>query len=365
MRKSSRDQPASAPRRRTLADLARELGVDTSTISLALRDSPKVSAGMKAKIRALASKRRYVPNAHARALAGGRSALLGVILPCSGIPFYSMMLDLLYEQAAKRSLRVEAQFHQWDEKLEASSFRTMTAHRAEGIVSFSPPMNPLGEFQEDLFSDTGIPTSFWGPLPKGLPNPSGALRGFVTVNVRKGARMAAEHLLGLGHRRIALMPYHRGSWLSREARSGIEEAMQLHPGAELVPVSLPKTFSTEAVGAEKTFAGGLCVAGEFLRLDPLPTAAITTDDTHAHVLMSALASRGLRVPENLSVVCSGNTYYARYGAVPLSCVSMPLAEIAEKLVALVTEPTGDNPASEHVFQPEFIPRMSTAVLTAK
>lgn len=362
MKKDPQGKSRSPQRRSTLSDLARELKVDTSTISLALRDSPKVSLAMKKKIRVLAQRRGYVPNAHARALAGGRSSLLGVILPCAGVPFYSMLLDLLHEQAGRHGLRVEAQFHQWDTEREISSIRSMVEHRAEGIVAFSSLENPPKVLQEELFMNAGIPIAFWGRQPAGSLNLKEYIRGFVTANVRLGARMAAEHLLSLGHRRIALLLFERGLWLGEEKALGITEAMESYPDAELVPVLLQPSFSSAAQGAALTFAIGECVARQFLRIDPLPTAVMTTDDTAAQVLMSVLHQHGLRVPEDISVASSGNTYYSRYGAVPLSCIDVPLDQVAEKLVGLVTGPPIEDKRREYVIQPHFVPRSSTAAI---
>jgi len=271
-----------------------------------------------------------------------------------------MMLDLLYAQAAKQSLRLEAQFHQWDQGLEISSIRSMLEHQAEGIIAFSSLEDPLRTLNEELFVDTGAPICFWGRQPDGTSEVMDYVRGFVTVNVRKGAQMAAEHLLALGHRRIALMPCDRRTWLGKETSLGILEAMKSYSSTQLVPVSLPESFSSKTEGAESTFERGECLARQFLRLNPMPTAVVTTDDTNAHVFMSVLQSAGMRVPENVSVVCSGNTYYSRYGAVPLSCVSMPLDLIAAKMIALVTGPTKETDHREHIFQPEFISRASTA-----
>lgn len=351
------------PRRRsTLSDLARELKVDVSTISLALRDSRKVSAAMKDKIHALARRRGYVPNAHARALAGGRSSLLGIVMPCAGIPFYSTMLDLLYEEAQRRGLRVEAQFHQWDTEREISTMRSMVEHRAEGIVSFSSFNNPPEILQEELFRDAGIPIAFWGRQPPCSQELQDYIRGFVTTDVRLGSKMAAEHLLGLGHRRIALLQLDRGGWLGREKVSGITAAMKPYPDAELVPVHLPASFpkTLQGIAATRTFEAGAFVAREFLELDPLPTAVMTTDDTAAQVLMAVLHQHGLRVPEDVSIASSGNTYYSQYGAVPLSCINVPFGQVSEKLVGLVTGPPAEGKRREYAIEPYFISRSSTA-----
>lgn len=352
----------SKPQRSRLADLAEELRVDTSTISLALRDSPKISRAMKEKIHKLANRRGYVPNAHARALAGGRSSLLGVVLPCAGIPFYSTMLDLLYEEAQRRGLRVEAQFHQWDAEREISSMRSMIEHRAEGIVSFSSFINPPEVLQDELFRDVGIPISFWGRQPESSQELKDYIRGFVTTDVRLGAKLAAEHLLGLGHRRIALLLFDRGGWLGREKTSGIMAAMKAYPDAELVPVYLPASFPKVLQGAARTFEAGTFVAREFLKLDPLPTAVMTTDDTAAQVLLAVLHQHGLRVPEDVSLASSGNTYYSQYGAVPLSCINVPFELVSEKLIELVTGAPAVGKRREYAIEPHFVSRSSTARL---
>jgi len=275
-----------------------------------------------------------------------------------------MMLDLLYEQAARHGLRVEAQFHQWDMEREISSIRSMAEHRAEGIVAFSSLENPPKTLQEELFMNAGIPIAFWGRQPVGSHDLKDYIRGFVTANVRLGAKMAAEHLLNLGHRRIALLLFERGLWLGEEKALGISDAMKSYPDAELVPVYLQSSFSSTVRGAALTFEIGEYVARQFLSLDPLPTAVVTTDDTAAQVLMSVLHLNGLRVPEDVSVASSGNTYYSRYGAVPLSCIDVPLELVSEKLVGLVTGPPSEGKRREHVVQPHFVPRSSTAAIAS-
>lgn len=353
-------------RRSTLSDLARELNVDVSTISLALRDSRKVSEGMKKKIRALADRRGYVPNAHARALAGGKSSLLGVILPCVGIPFYATMLDLLYEEAKRQGYRVEAQFHQWGEEREISNIRSMVEHRAEGIVSFSSFRNPPKILQEALFKDDGIPVSFWGrqPIGAGVTELKDYIRGFVTTDIGLGAKMAAEHLLELGHRRIALLSFEQKGRAVKEKMKGIKDAMKGFCDAELVPVHLPASFpkALQGVASARTFEAEVLIAREFLKQKPLPTAVMTTDDTAAQVLMSELHYHGLRVPEDVSIASSGNTFYSQYGAVPLSCINVPFELISKKLVDLVTGPPATAKRREYAIEPHFVSRSSTASL---
>ncbi|MBI4027979.1 MAG: LacI family DNA-binding transcriptional regulator [Verrucomicrobia bacterium] len=362
----------------TISHLARRLDVHPSTISLALRDSREVSAATRRRVCALARRLRYSPNQIARCLRQRSSRTLGVVFPYATLPYYATLLDAIYAEAHGRGLHLDVRFHQWDPREEEVAIRSLIEHRVAGLILLPAARCSCATLHRNLSASVSFPVALVGLSPfKNLPR---AVQGFVGTDMRWGSQRLGEHLLEMGHRRIAFLtperPLRSSSIGMRLA--GLYSALREQPDATLQVVHLDEderpdggVAQVEQRGfpAQNSFLVGQRLAARFLELSPRPTAAITPDETMAHVLLASLSAAGLRVPDDVSLACYDGTHLSEFGGVPLTCVKQPIEKMARNLVDLAACPPPGNGATPApngrghrpqtcVLQPTLIQRAS-------
>src|ERR1041385_321924 len=186
----------------TLSHLARQLGVHHTTVSMALRDSDEISESMRKRVKDLARRMHYTPNHIARSLRRRSTRTLGLLFPYATLPYYAALLDALDTEADARGLHLEVHFHQWSCEQEREALQTMLERRVDGVVLMAA-MGASMDTLEDLVPATGMPIVMVG---LGLKNPlPRCVRGCVATDMEEGSKKLGEHLLDMGHRRIALL----------------------------------------------------------------------------------------------------------------------------------------------------------------
>lgn len=356
----------------TITHLARHLDVHPSTISLALRDSPEVSAAMKQRIHALARRWRYTPNHVARSLRQRSTMTLGVLFPYASPPFYGALLDALDAEADSRGLHLEVHFHQWNAAQEAEAMRTLYERRVDGLIVMPATPESQEKLEEVIPPDVDFPVVILSaPMRKRFPR---FVRACVATDTCEGSRELGDYLLRMGHRRIALLlPSSNIKAPAIHMRvTGLRAAMQKHKDARLVLVSASDAAELINEGngdarrlytAHDTFQLSRRLADEALRLEPRPTAMIATDETAAHVLLAKLHMAGLRVPEDVSVACYGGTFLSEFGAVPLTCVHQPFEQMARATIEIVAASRARAASSRceiRLLPPKLVIRSSVA-----
>jgi LacI family transcriptional regulator len=174
------------------------------------------------------------------------------------------------------------------------------------------------------------------------------------VDNRFGARLAVDHLLGLGHRRIALIGGPESNADALQRRRGYREALAAG-GVEPDPaLELPGDFREES---------GFAAGGRLAALEPRPTAVFAANDAMAIGCLAALRDRGVRVPEALSLVGFDDVPMARYVKPALTTVRVPIAEVGARAMRRLLEVTagadGGTPLHQ-VIVPTLSIRDSTA-----
>jgi LacI family transcriptional regulator len=319
----------------TLSDVATAAGVSKATVSKVLNGRDDVSSSTRERIRQVLAELDYrLPTAPG--LAGGRPALALVFdVPASpyvlGVVQGAMRaateakVDLLVRLAPPRPARTDrAQAKIW-----------LAEQRASGVVGIVAITLSGPDALIDAASEVSVPFVIIDPVDT-------RHRKMVSVGSSNwaGARSAAEHLLGLGHRRIAWIGGPEASDAARDRLYGYQAALDV-AGIEIDP-ALIRSGSFE-VGA------GAARAEELLSLDPPPTAIMAADDEIAVGVLATAHALGIRVPEELSVVGVDDTPQAAWTTPPLTTVHQHLegmGEVAVQTVLAMAE--GRSPASRHV-----------------
>ncbi|GGL48729.1 LacI family DNA-binding transcriptional regulator [Planomonospora parontospora] len=327
--------------RPTIRNVAERAGVSKSLVSLVLRGSPHVSEHRRQAVLQAARDLGYRPNAVARSLVEGRTHLVGALVADLHNPFYAEFLDGLQESLHGDGLRLLIGNSQWDPAFEDEAVEAFLELRVDGLVLLGIPPT-----SETLIEATGY-------TPMVVVGEHDIDLGGVDVVVdddRLGARLAIDHLVELGHRRIAHIEGTRSS-SGRSRCEGYLVAMRRHALAPYIMVEQ----------GDPTEEGGARAARSLLTRDPRPTAVFAANDMVAMGVLAAAAELGLRVPEDLSVVGYDNTHLAGVPAISLTTVDQPRRAMGRSAAALLSDRIGDPRKASRLRQvtPELVVRRST------
>ncbi len=290
----------------SIKDIARIAGVSHTTVSRALRDSPHISIQTKERIQAIAAETGYQPSAAARSLKTNRSQVLGVIVSHIADPFFSEILQGIDDviQAHGYSLFIAAAQH--DPEREQAIIRTMREHRVEGVILCSPQLT--GEQNTEL-------QSFGIPIVAINNQGSEGYQYSIQHDDIDGSRLACEHLIGLGHVRIAYLGDASSGRTTRDRLAGYLAVMAEH--------GLPALAGYIHEVGDNSAAQGLRAAEHFLALRPRPTAVICYNDMVALGMLKGLQQAGLEVPEDISITGFDNIMFSDYTRPPLTTIDQP------------------------------------------
>ncbi len=327
-----------------MVDVAQRAGVSTATVSRALRDVPGVAASTRERIRRVADELSYVVSPEASRLAARRTGRVAVVVPRTDIWFYAAMLAGI--EAALRRVDLDVLVYQVD-GVEARRrfFRDLPARRkVDAVVLIAMPV--LVE-EEERLELLGVQVVVAG----------GRLgsHGHVRVDDHAVARLAVGHLVTLGHRRIAMV--RTDDTTGTVWSADLERTRGYHDElAAAGLVALPGHVVTVPFGADAGVRG----ADALLALPELPTAVFAYSDEIGLGVVDRLRVRGLRVPEDVSVVgVDGHPLAAVLG---LSTVDQHVADQArltgECVLDLIAGHEG--PAAALVLRPELVVRRTTA-----
>ncbi len=316
----------------TLRDVARAAGVSPATASRALSAPDLVAPERRELVQRVARELGYRPNRAARELITGRTGHLCLVVPDLENPFFSAVAKAVQARARTTGHAVVVADAEEDPQLEAELVAQLGA-QADGVLLCSPRMSA------DDLADVAA-----GDRPVLLVNREGAGLPSVVVDNSDGVRQAVRHLHALGHRRLAYAGGPAGSWSDARRRDGLA-ALDL--GVEVVDL-----------GAHApVFAGGVAAAD--LALASGATAVLAHNDLMALGVLDRLRARGVRVPQDVSVVGFDDAPVATLVAPALTTVAVPLARLGRTAVDLLLTPR-EATAPRTVLPVELVVRASTA-----
>ncbi len=326
------------PRAR-LADVAVRAGVSPATASLVLRGRPGPSEATRATVHEAAAALGYRADRSASALARKRSHLLGVVLDVSH-PFHGALVDALDGALAGTGLDLvlASTTTRRDERAAAD---TLLDSRCAAVLMLG---TTLGAAALDALA-AQRPVVVLG-------RPGAARARGVWADDAAGMRLAVDHLVDLGHHRIAYADGGRGP-IATARRRGYRAAMRARGLGDEATVL--RAGATESGGLE---------AGERVAAEPLatrPTAVVTFNDRCALGLRDALLRDGLAVPGDVSVVGYDDSPLARLDTVRLTSVSQDPATMAgESVRTVLALIEGADAVGDVVIEPRLVVRTSTA-----
>jgi LacI family transcriptional regulator len=333
----------------TLADIARELGVSKMTVSRAINNHPLISADTRERVLEVARRLNYQPNHHARALATNRSYLLGIVVPDLMNLYFAEVARAVESVARPAGFRLLICSTEENPERELGEVETLL-HRTDGLIISSVLAPTETKAYRKLVKD-GARLVLVDRTMKNLGCPS-----VTTDNVRVG-RLATEHLVSLGHRRVGHL---RGdpSSVSAERLEGYRQALAAHGISQ--DDSLVRACGVlESEGYEAVRA--------WLAEGNLPGAIFAVNDPAAIGAMKALGEAGLRAGRDVALVGAGNIHYGDMLRVPLTTVSWSRVEMGQRAAQMLIQAVeGAAPAKppQVVLQPELVVRESCGANSA-
>jgi DNA-binding LacI/PurR family transcriptional regulator len=295
----------------TIRNVAERAGVSKSLVSLVMRGSPHVSERRRQAVLKAARELGYRPNAVARSLVEGRTRLIGALVADLHNPFFAEFLDGLQESLHGANLRMIVGSGRWDPLFEAEAVDAFLEMRVDGLVLLSVVPDSLSD------AAASVPVVIVGER-----DVSGV--DIVVDDDELGARLAVDHLVGLGHKRIAHIEG-APSTTARYRRAGYEQAMTQHGLANHIVVE----------AGDFTEEGGYRAARSLLSRRPRPTAIFAPNDLVAIGALSAADELELRVPADLSIVGYDNTHLAAIRHISLTTVDQPRRDMGRVAAELL------------------------------
>ncbi|HKE23268.1 MAG TPA: LacI family DNA-binding transcriptional regulator [Bryobacteraceae bacterium] len=307
----------------TIKDVARESGVNISTVSRALNNGYGVRERTREHVLSVAVRLNYRPNRVARGLVTGRSHSLALILSDIRNPFFAEVARGAEDAARAAHCDLVLCNSDLDAEKQMQYVHSLAEKRVDGILMNS--VSALSREQRDQLAACGVPMV--------LLNRSIAPGPFSTVcaDNEAGGAMAAKHLLELGHRVIAHItgPRQHGNLSDRER--GFLRAMQTARN-RVQPVVLRGAF---------TFAGGSELTARILDKYPKTTAIFAANDVMAFGAARTVLERGMRIPDDLSLIGFDNIEFSSILYPPLTTIHQPKYEMGQAAVEILLRLAGD------------------------
>lgn len=331
----------------TLGDVAARAGVSISAVSRVLSDAPtaRVSDATRQRILDAARELQYRPNFAGRALKSARTQIVGLVVPDITNALFTELMHGAEDEAAEHGYTVL--LGRSDDVRPGGEViaRLIGEGRVDGMaLQVGDGVRPAA--LRDLLSS---------PAPIVLVNSASPDHvGSVTLDDQRGARIATEHLLELGHERIALANGLPRSFTAKRRHAGFKEALAV------AGVRVPKGYETR-VGY--TVDNGRTALRRLMALDPMPTGIVVANVNAAVGLLGEARKAGIKVPRDLSVVTIHDSWTAENTWPPLTAVKMQFYTVGRIAVRSVIRRIETGERADVIVTdppPELVVRESTA-----
>lgn len=324
-----------------LIDVAVAAGVSTATVSRALTDPEKVRPDTLARVLSEVKRLGYVPDALGRALASSKTHTIGAIMPTLDHAIFARAIQAMQQTFARSGYQLLVAAHDYDRGVEAAALRSMIDRRVDAIVLVGTDHAP----------------EVW-ELLKTIPQPVALTwslhRRFDSIGFdnQKAGRVAAEHLLALGHSRFGMLSGRlRHNDRARDRLAGVRAALAAQ-GLELP--------DERVIEHSFSIAAGRLGMQQFLASNVHPTAVIGGNDLLAIGGMVEAQARGVRVPEDMSCVGIDDLELAAHMSPALTTIRLPTADLGHRCAVQVLTRLAGDPGEQKICLPlELIVRSST------
>ena len=342
-RRGTRKSADKTPDIRAVAALAK---VSIATVSRTINGTPVVSDRLAKRVWQAIEQLNYFPNTHARSLVSGRSRILGIIVENITNPFFPELIQNFEEIAVAHGYEILVSSSNSDPAVLTTCVRRMIERKVEGVA-----MLTFGEEEPVLdqlaFHDIPIVLAEFR-----LKDPKTST---ILLDYTSGIRAAVDHLVSLGHRKIAFLagPHQIHSAVTRE--NDFRTAM------DAAGLPIQKKWVIEC---DHTLKGGVAGFDKLQALASRPSAILCSNDMTAIGVLRAAYLKGLHVPQDLSVVGLDDIDFAEFTLPPLTTIRLSRADLAraafDALRQQAEQASNSNIQREFLVSTSLVLRGSTA-----
>lgn len=318
--------------------------MSTATVSRALNGTGRIAPATRTAIDQAIEQLGYRPNTIARSLVTRSTQTIAFLLPDITNPFYASLVSGIQQITLERDHTMLLCTTEGDPEREEQYLNLLRAKQVDGALvdGLVLPPDRIARFVED-----GFPIVC---LDRDVDSPAVPL---VQVDNRLGARMATEHLLSLGHTRIAHVAGAEELRISEQRVAGYRDALA-RAGVQADPRLVVTGAFTEGGGYHATRAV-LESGGE-------PTAVFAANDLSAIGAINAIVESGWRVPTDVSVVGFDDLRLSAFTTPPLTTIHQPAGEIARRATEILVDLIRGRPVHrlQYLLEPRLVVRSSTA-----
>jgi DNA-binding LacI/PurR family transcriptional regulator len=327
----------------SIKDVARIAGVSHSTVSRALRNSPRVNSDTIERIRRIAAESGYRASAVGRSLATRRTNTIGVVVTTITDLFAAEVVSGIEEAAAAHDYSILLANSSADPEREMRVVHTLEERRVDGIVVTA---SRVGALYVPILSKMRVPIVLLNNQ-----HPSEFAHAVMIANT-EASIAATQHLIDLGHRRIAYIGDRNGRQSDTERFAGYRHALD---GADL-------PFEPELVfHGDGNPEGGMEGMARLLSLPNAPTAVFCYDDMTAIGALHRIRTLGLRVPDDISLIGFDDLPFVRYSDPALTTVRQPMPHMGRLAMETLIDILAGSHSTHNIKVPgELVVRGSTA-----
>ncbi|HSI60458.1 MAG TPA: substrate-binding domain-containing protein [Ideonella sp.] len=329
----------------TIKDVAQHAGVSVTTVSHVVNGTRFVSAEARERVQLAIQALNYVPSALARSLKSNRTQTVGVMIPNNSNPYFAEIIRGIEDACYTAGFNVILCNSDDDPHKQATYVRLLSEKQVDGLIVLSSG------------SDAGLLQSLRSatmPLVLVDREIEGLEADLVEVNHESGGLLATEHLLQLGHRRIACIAGPADLSSARERVQGYRRALR-QAGLALDDRLLRNADFTSAGGYQ---AMASLLAGPAAGW---PSAVFACNDLMAIGALCAIATQSLRMPQDVSVIGFDDIALATYSNPPLTTIAQPKHQTGELAARLLLQRLVEpgRPPQREILQPSLRLRRST------
>ncbi|MEX1056683.1 MAG: LacI family DNA-binding transcriptional regulator [Natronospirillum sp.] len=325
----------------TIKQVAERARVSQATVSRVMNGSARVSQATRERVDKAMEDLGYTPNAFAQSLASNRSNSVGLVVSELSGPYYGQLMTGLENTLRSANKHLLIASGHGDESCERDAVEFLLSRRCDALVLHTERLSD--QYLIELAAR--VPAVFINRHVAALPDQS------ISLNNEAGGFQATQHLISLGHRRIACIT---GPMWKPDAAARLEGYRRALQG---IGIAYDEQMVVEGSFSE---TGGREAIERLLGRKRSFTALVAGDDDIAIGALTGLRARGHRVPEDIALVGFDDAPYARYVSPPLSSVYLPIGEMATMAGKQVLKRVYHKPAElRNRFEPELVVRASS------
>lgn len=332
----------------TMQDVARRAGVSMMTVSRVLNTqssgNSKVRSSTRQKVLEAVEALNYKPNISARSLAGSKSYFLGLLYDNPSAGYVSQLLLGALKKCHKKGYNlIVDSFDEDSEEAERVVSTLIEQNRVDGVILI-PPICDSTKIMAAL-DEAHI------PMVRIAPQSDPERSSYVCMDDFRAAQEITEHLISMGHEKIAIIIGPPDHGASRLRLDGFKQALKDHN------IPCPEFYVEQGLF---TYQSGFSCAESLIKCQSPPTAIFACNDDMAAAVVSAAHKYQLTVPGDLSVAGFDDSAIATTIWPKLTTIRQPIISMAEQAVELLTTAGGEATPHKHVLHYELILRDSVA-----